>query len=153
MEIVAHRVNPRTGETVERLFCAPCADEVAGRTATPAAARPVESAPAEIVAALMGQHAVSAWGVFLGNLSTIGNGSKRAFTLQCPLDRMPPFITVNGVEQTVGIRGVDVGKDWYGAVGDAVLMQDTSKPTIAKGAEIRVVYYGRYPIIVSESSR
>ncbi len=32
MEIVSHRVNPHTGETVTRLLCEACADEVAGRT-------------------------------------------------------------------------------------------------------------------------
>lgn len=31
MEVVSHRVNPHTGETVTRLLCEACADAVEGR--------------------------------------------------------------------------------------------------------------------------
>lgn len=66
MEIVSHRVNPRTGATEERLYCQPCADEVAGRTNAPAATRPVDSTPEEIVAALRA-HIITVDGHELGD--------------------------------------------------------------------------------------
>ena len=72
-----------------------------------------------------------------------GDGATRTFTLGFPL-ALEPVITVGGVAQDVGIKGVETGKDWYWSKGDSTVYAETA-PALA--AAIVVEYYGQYRII------
>lgn len=58
-----------------------------------------------------------------------------ALTLEKPLAGQP-IITVDGVDETVGIQGSDTGKDWYFSLGSRVVTQGDS----SGGDEIVIRY-------------
>jgi len=72
-----------------------------------------------------------------------GDGSVVAFTVGYPIAQVPT-VTVNSVAQTVGIKGIDTGKDCYWNKGDATVTFDTA-PGV--GLDVEVVYYGQYPLM------
>ena len=76
-----------------------------------------------------------------------GDGTTTAFTMGYPLSTVPT-ITKNGGAQTVGIKGVDTGKDWYWAKGDAVIAQDTAGVVLVGTDTLQVVYVGQFQAIV-----
>ncbi len=73
-----------------------------------------------------------------------GDGETKSFAMGFPLAKVPT-ITVDGGAQTVGIKGIDTGKDWYWSKGDEAIVADTAP---ANGKAIVVQYYGEYEIIV-----
>ena len=82
--------------------------------------------------------------------SRTSDGNTLAFTMGYPL-ALEPTVTLNGNPKTVGIKGVDTGKDCYWSKGDATITFDSVAGT--SGQVIVVVYYGQYPLIaVSEDS-
>jgi len=84
--------------------------------------------------------------------SRIGDSVATAFTMSYPLAKVPT-ITLDTVPQTVGIKGIDTGKDWYWSKGDAVISQDAEGTPITPGQTLEVTYYGQFDLIaVSEDS-
>ena len=81
-----------------------------------------------------------------------GDGKATAFTLSYQL-ASAPTITLNSVAQTVGIKGVDTGKNWYWAAGDAVVAQDTSGAKLISTDTLSVTYIGQFPsVAISQDS-
>ena len=78
--------------------------------------------------------------------SFIGNGTLKSFNLTFP-SGTTPTITVNAVGKTVGIRGVNTGKDWYYQIGDRTITQDDGAAALTSGQTLAVTYQGQFPII------
>ena len=76
-----------------------------------------------------------------------GDGNTKAFTFGYPFAKVPT-VTVNAVSKTVGIKGVDSGKDWYWNAGDATLTQDSAGTTLISTDTLQVVYVGQFPVII-----
>ena len=72
-----------------------------------------------------------------------GDGVVKSFSLGYPL-ALEPDITENSVVKTVGIKGVEIGKDYYWNKGDNTI---TATVAPAGGVDVEVVYYGQYPLI------
>lgn len=70
-----------------------------------------------------------------------GDGSTTSFTLGYPLAATPSSITLNGVAQTIALKG-STGALWYYAINDAVLQQDTSQTVLTSSDQLIVVYTG-----------
>jgi hypothetical protein len=79
----------------------------------------------------------------------IGNGTQKAWVLSYPVGAVPTSITVATVPQTIGIRGVDTGFDWYWNLGDSTVSQDDGAPAVGNGVAIAVTYQGQFPILVN----
>jgi hypothetical protein len=75
-----------------------------------------------------------------------GNGTDKSFPLVFPVGTVP---VVNGGAATVGIRGVDSGKDWYWNKGEALITQDDGAAALGSGTTATVAYKGLYPLGVS----
>lgn len=75
-----------------------------------------------------------------------GDGIRRNFNLIFPADSAPT-ITVSLVSKTVGIRGLDTGKDFYWNRGEREISQDDSATPVTDGATILVTYVGLYPLL------
>ncbi|MFX1499405.1 MAG: hypothetical protein ACFFDH_00415 [Promethearchaeota archaeon] len=78
------------------------------------------------------------------------DGESREFTVQFPISQEPTIETnVNGagwVTQTVGINGIDTGKQFYWTYGSSKVTQDSSEVVLTDTNpapdEIRITYYG-----------
>jgi hypothetical protein len=81
-----------------------------------------------------------------------GNGTQKAWTLAYPVGAAPTNLTVGGVAKTVGIRGVDTGKDWYYQIGDPVVSQDDGAAAVGAAVAIAVTYQGQFPILINAQS-
>jgi hypothetical protein len=64
-----------------------------------------------------------------------GDGVKRTFTVSLPV-ATKPTVEVNSVPKTVGINGLDTGKDWYWNKGQAEITQDTSGTLLGASREV-----------------
>ena len=73
-----------------------------------------------------------------------GDGSQVAFNVGYPISSAPT-VTVGGAGQTVGIKGVDTGKDCYWSQGDSTV---TFSVAPGNGVEVIITYIGQYPLIV-----
>ncbi len=71
------------------------------------------------------------------------DGTVTAFTVGYPISKVPT-ITEDAGGKTVGIKGIDTGKDYYWNKGDATVVA-ASAP--ANGVAVQVVYFGEYPLI------
>ncbi len=80
----------------------------------------------------------------------VGDGVTRSWPMGYPLAR-EPTIVVNGVEQTVGIKGVETGKQFYWNKGDSVITQDYSETPVAEGVTGTVTYIGSFKLISKAS--
>ena len=76
-----------------------------------------------------------------------GDGSTRAFAFSYPLAKVPTAVTVNAVAKTLGIKGIDTGKDWYWQAGDNVLAQDTAGTLLTSSDTLQLQYYGTFPTV------
>lgn len=76
-----------------------------------------------------------------------GDGNTTAFTFGYPFAKVPT-VTVNSVSKTVGIKGVDSGKDWYWNAGDPTLTQDSAATKLASSDTLQCVYIGQFPVII-----
>lgn len=76
-----------------------------------------------------------------------GDGDTRSFALGFPIAKVPT-VQVNAVAQTVGIKGIDTGKQWYWSKGDPVLTQDPTGVPLATTDTLSISYQGEYDIIV-----
>lgn len=80
-----------------------------------------------------------------------GDGETRTFTLAFPVAKVPT-VRVNGVTQTVGIRGLDTGKQWYWSKGDPTITQDLSAVPLTASDTLEITYEGMFPIIVASDA-
>lgn len=76
-----------------------------------------------------------------------GDGKATAFTMSFPLAQVPT-ITLNGGSQTVGIKGLDSGKQWYWNKSDPVISQDSAGTKLISTDTLSVTYVGQFPIVV-----
>lgn len=91
----------------------------------------------------------------------VGDGTRRVFGVAFPIGATPTVKESRAgaafAAKTVGILGVDSGKDWYWNVGLAQVSQDTSGTVLAAptdtsdpatGDRVQVTYQGQYAIKV-----
>lgn len=85
----------------------------------------------------------------------VGDGTRKTFTLAYPVGDGPtnqttPTITVGGVPQSVGIRGIATtpAPDWVYAVDDHNVSQADGAAAVAAGVTIAVTYRGQFPILI-----
>jgi hypothetical protein len=76
-----------------------------------------------------------------------GDGVTQSWTMGYDLAHVPT-ITINGVAKTVGIKGVDSGKDFYWNKGDPTITQDSSGTILVSTDTLQVVYIGQYPTVI-----
>lgn len=76
-----------------------------------------------------------------------GDGKATAFLMSYPLHAVPT-ITLNSGAQTVGIKGVDTGKNWYWNKSDATISQDTSGTKLISTDTLQVVYIGEFDTVI-----
>ncbi|MDD5038724.1 MAG: hypothetical protein PHN78_05345 [Dehalococcoidales bacterium] len=76
-----------------------------------------------------------------------GDGIVKSFACGYPL-ALEPTITEDAAAKTVGIKGVETGKDYYWSKGDNIVYA-----AAAPGAavDVEVQYYGQYPLITMVS--
>ena len=74
----------------------------------------------------------------------LGDGTSVSFSLSRPLEAAPG-VTLNGVTQTVGILGVDSGKQWYWQQGSAALTQDPGGSVLTGSDSLQVTYKSSNP--------
>ncbi len=77
----------------------------------------------------------------------VGNDEQETFTIKFPL-AVTPTVLVNGVPQTVGIRELDVGKEWYYNIDDKQISQDEGLPRLTGFDTLEIQYIGLFPIVV-----
>lgn len=93
------------------------------------------------------QYAKGAYGEKRNQTDTFsGNGQTRSYTCSYPLSSHVS-VTLNGVAQPLGTKGVDNGKPFYWAVGDAVVAQDPANTPLTSSDTLVVSYNGRYPVL------
>jgi hypothetical protein len=78
----------------------------------------------------------------------VGDGERRTFNTAFKMGTQPA-VTVNGAKKTIGIRQLEVGKDWYWNKGATEITQDSSAAVLTPGDIVSVTYQGLFPIIVS----
>ena len=79
--------------------------------------------------------------------SFAGDGERRTFTVGLPIGE-EPTITLDDVAQTVGINGVDTGKDWYWQKDSNSIEQESEDDPITDAEVLAVTYKGLIAIIV-----
>ncbi len=78
------------------------------------------------------------------NETRIGDSNTTAWPMGYALNSQPT-ITVNSVAKTVGITGVDTGKDFYWSKGDPLITQDSGAAKLTSSQTLAVSYIGQYP--------
>jgi hypothetical protein len=76
-----------------------------------------------------------------------GDGSTQSWAMGYDLATVPT-ITVTSVAKTVGIKGLDTGKDFYWAKGDPIITQDSAGTVLTSSDTLQVVYTGQFPTVV-----
>jgi hypothetical protein len=85
--------------------------------------------------------------------SFTGDGATQSFNVSYPIAQAPEiFVGSPAVAQTVGIIGVDTGKDWYWQEGSTEIRQEDSDPALGSGVVIMVTYVGTESILVSAAN-
>lgn len=79
--------------------------------------------------------------------SFVGDGKVKSFLLAFPVG-LVPSVTVNAVSKTVGILGVETGKDWYWNKDSNVISQDDGATALTAVDTLVVTYQGLFPILV-----
>ncbi len=73
-----------------------------------------------------------------------GDGKTTTFTMSFDL-ALAPTITLNSNPQTVGVKGVDSGKNWYWQQGSPDIVQDSGGTKLVSTDTLSVSYTGQYP--------
>lgn len=81
-----------------------------------------------------------------------GDGTNMSWTVGYKL-ASEPIVSVNRngtgyVVQTVGIKGVESGKDFYWSSNDQVILQDALGTVLSSNDLLKVEYYGLYQIVI-----
>jgi len=80
-----------------------------------------------------------------------GDGFSRSWTLSYPVQSITSIV-VSGNAKTVGIQGVDTGKDFYYTVGSSTVSQDASETPFAKTDTIVFNYVGQFQVRVQRDN-
>jgi hypothetical protein len=83
--------------------------------------------------------------------SFAGDGKRQTFVVGFGIAKVPT-VTLNGVAQTVGIRGLDQGKQWYWSKSEKEITQEQSGIAITSADTLVVDYRGYFPILVVADS-
>jgi hypothetical protein len=75
------------------------------------------------------------------------DGARRDWEMVYPL-ATEPVVTVDSVSKTVGIRGVDTGKNWYWQDGSATISQEPTDTVLPNTSTLEVNYTGRKAVFV-----
>jgi hypothetical protein len=78
--------------------------------------------------------------------SFVGDGERQTFTVGFTLAKVP-IIALNGNLQTVGIRGLESGKDWYWSKVDSNISQDFIGTPLTSSDTLIINYQGQFPIV------
>lgn len=79
-----------------------------------------------------------------------GDGVTTSWAMGYDLSTVPT-ITVSSVAKTVGIKGVDTGKDFYWSKGSPTITQDSSATALTSAQTLKVVYVGQYPTVIQST--
>jgi hypothetical protein len=74
----------------------------------------------------------------------LGDGETTSWNMSYPLTHVPT-VSVNSVAKTVGIQGVETGKNFYWNSGSTTISQDTGDTKLTSSDTLQVVYIGSYP--------
>ena len=81
-----------------------------------------------------------------------GDGVQTTFTVGFNIAKVPTVeISDDGITwipQTVGIRGLETGRDWYWSGGDPKITQETSVLPLTSSQFLRVIYQGEFSLVV-----
>jgi hypothetical protein len=81
-----------------------------------------------------------------------GDGQTQTFVLNYPMALVPVIsISLNGapfIEQSVGIKDVDVGKQWYWNKNSNIIAQDVGQQVLNSIDKVKCEYQGYYDIVV-----
>jgi hypothetical protein len=85
-----------------------------------------------------------------------GDGEKSSFPVGYKIAEVPTIsVSINSapyVAKTVGIKGVDTGKDWYWSSNDQIIVQDVSGTRLTSNDKLKVVYTGLYEVVTSSAN-
>lgn len=81
-----------------------------------------------------------------------GDGTNKTFVASLPIGKAPTLVTVAGASKTIGIRGLDTGKDFYWSKGDRELTQDDGAAAVGAGVAVALTYQGMFPILLAATS-
>src|SRR5260370_33067781 len=70
-----------------------------------------------------------------------GDGKSTSWTLKFPVVGQTPTIFLNGEVKTIGQKGIDIGKDFYYALGSKSLAQDSSGTILQSNIDIFTISY------------
>ncbi len=73
----------------------------------------------------------------------LGDGNQNSFTVGFPINSVPT-ITEDSASQSIGIKGLDTGKDYYWSKGDPVIVAAAAP---SSNAAIQIQYAGKYKTI------
>ena len=76
-----------------------------------------------------------------------GDGKLTVFSTGFKIAKVPT-IALNTVAQTVGIRGLDAGKQWYWSKGDNTISQDNAGTPIISTDTLSITYQGEFSVVV-----
>jgi len=77
-----------------------------------------------------------------------GDGKRITFALVYPVAEAPT-ITVDASSKTVGILGIDTGKNFYWNKNDKSITQDSGDTVLTSSNELSVTYKGLFPIVIA----
>ena len=78
------------------------------------------------------------------------DGTRQTFNVGYPFNEIPTVELNTGsgyVAQTVGIRGIDTGQQWYIALASTELVQEFTDTAIGSSNSLRVTYKGQYQLV------
>ena len=76
-----------------------------------------------------------------------GDGEARTFSVGFDIAEAPT-VTVNGSPQSVGVRSVDEGRQWYWNKGDKTVSQDASETRLSTSDRLEVSYIGMFDAVI-----
>jgi len=79
------------------------------------------------------------------------DGITQTFTVKYPIDLIAT-ITASSKSYTVGIQGVDTGKDFYYTIGNKTFSQDPASSPLPPGLILKPVYYGQLNVVATAQS-
>jgi hypothetical protein len=84
-----------------------------------------------------------------------GDGATTSWTVGYRLAAEPEVaVSLNGgsyVTKTMGVKGVETGKDFYWSANDQVILQDGAGTPLTSVDTLRIKYYGLYQIVTSSA--
>lgn len=84
-----------------------------------------------------------------------GDASRRSFSVGWPIGAAPTVEVSTGGSfsaQTVGVQGVNTGKQWYWKRGSNVITQASTESVLAANHSVRVSYQGLHEIVWKETN-